>query len=244
MTLFDEPSRKPLPEPEFGDVSRAAARGLMAMVPFGNVASELWALLGPPVSQRRDRWLEDLERRLHELEGKIDGFRFDDLGQNEQFVSATLQATQSALRTHQEEKLEALRNAVLNVATGRSPDEDQQTMFLSYIDELSPWHIRLLLFLQNPQKLIATSTQQPGAFGANGVRVAGSISQYLEEVYPELRGKRDFYDQIMRDLRSRGLINSSADVLYTMMTASPSGIFAKRTTETADRFLRFITAPI
>jgi hypothetical protein len=30
------------------------------MVPFGNVVSELWELLGPPVAQRRDAWLEGL----------------------------------------------------------------------------------------------------------------------------------------------------------------------------------------
>lgn len=206
------------------------------MVPFGNVASELWALLGPPVSQRRDAWLEDLARRLHDLEGKIEGFRFDDLGQNEQFVSATLQATQSALRTHQKEKLEALRNALLNIAIERSPDEDEQTMFLGYIDELSTWHIRLLVFLQNPLKLVNERKGRTEYY-------MGSISQPLEEVYPELRGKREFYDQIMRDLRSRGFINSSADVLHTTMTASTSGMFAKRTTETADRFLSFITSP-
>ena len=49
-------------------------------------------------------------------------------------MSVVLQATQAALRTHQAEKLEALRNAVLNVAAGKGPSDDMQMVFLSFID--------------------------------------------------------------------------------------------------------------
>ena len=54
------------------------------MIPLvGGVGAELVGLLSSPVAQRRDAWLESLERRLHDLEGRVVGFRFDDLGQNE-----------------------------------------------------------------------------------------------------------------------------------------------------------------
>lgn len=125
------------------------------MVPFGNVASELWALLGPPISKRRDAWLSDLARRLHDLEGQVEGFRFDDLGQNEQFVSATLQATQAVLKTEQAIKLDALRNAVINVALGKEPDADRQTIFLSLVDRFTALHIILLRFFDDPDRYCA-----------------------------------------------------------------------------------------
>ena len=199
------------------------------MIPLaGGVASELLALLSSPVAQRRDDWFEDLQRRLLELEGQVEGFRFEDLGSNEQFVSAALQATQAALRTHRKEKLEALRNAVLNIAIGHSPDQDQAAMFLAYVEELSPWHLRLLVFFQEPAR-------------PAGQVNAGSIGQLLEQVIPDLRGKREFYSQITRDLRTRGLLNSDETMLYTTMT--PSGVFATRTTEIANRFLKFIESP-
>jgi len=120
------------------------------MVPFGSVASELWALLGPPVVQRRDDWLIDLERRLRELEGQVKGFRFDDLGQNQQFVSAALVATQAALRTHQQEKLSALKNAVANVALGNEQDADRQQQFLALVDRFTATHLVLLHFFKDP----------------------------------------------------------------------------------------------
>jgi hypothetical protein len=59
-------------------------------------------------------------------------------------------------------------------------------------------------------------------------------------VYPELHGRRDFYDQIVVDLFSRGLLNSSGFLHSTM---SAQGMIAKRTTALADSFLDFIAAP-
>jgi hypothetical protein len=94
VAIFDEPCRQPLPQPTFEDVKQSVGKGLASMIPFvGGAGSELIGLLSSPVAQRRDDWFEDLARRLHDLEGRVAGFKFDDLANNEQFVSATLQAT-------------------------------------------------------------------------------------------------------------------------------------------------------
>ena len=91
--LFDEPSRQPLPKtPAFDDVIHAAKKGVFSLIPW----RELFELLTSPLAQRRNDWLEDLQRRLRELEKKVTGLKFDDLSGNEQFVSVTLQATQAA----------------------------------------------------------------------------------------------------------------------------------------------------
>ena len=56
-------------------------------------------------------------------------------------VYVAVKAAISAIRTHQ--KLKALRNAVLNIAIGRTPDEDEQAVFPWYIGSLSTWHLRI-----------------------------------------------------------------------------------------------------
>ena len=113
MAILNEPSRESLPQPAFEDVAHAGRKGLVSMIPLvGGLGSELVGLLSSPVALRRDAWLEDLERRLRDLESKVAGFRLEDLAQNDQFVSATLVATQGALKTHQKEKLDAFKNAV------------------------------------------------------------------------------------------------------------------------------------
>lgn len=197
-TLFDEASRRELPsQPEIDDVRISAIKvGLGAIPVFGNALSESLALvLIGPLNRRRDEWFADLARRLRDLECKVDGFRFEDLANNEEFVSATLQATQGALRTHSAEKLEALRNAVLNVAANRDFSEEQQEIFLSLADSLQPVHLRILNFMDEPKGKLASVTL-PNVLEAIRTHVPGAINFGL-----------DCIRTLLEDLRRAGLTN-------------------------------------
>jgi hypothetical protein len=61
-----------------------------------------------------------------------------------------MQATQAVLKTHQREKIEALRNAVVNVALGKEPDADRQQQFVAMIDRFGLTHLSLLRFFRDP----------------------------------------------------------------------------------------------
>lgn len=224
------------PKPSGGDVAHTIVRaGLSAIPVIGGPAAELFsALIVPPLTKRRDEWVQSIVDGLKTLEEKIEGFSLDFLQNNETFVTAVMHATHAAIRNHQKEKLEALRNAVLNVASGNAPDEDLQLMFLNFIDTLTPWHLRVCRFFQNPR-----------AYGnAKGVTYPnwsmGSPSTVLEHTFSELRGQRAFYDQIVKDLFARGLVGIES--LHVTMTES--GMFEKRTTEMGDQFIAFISSPL
>ena len=227
-----------LPKPTALDHAHLLVKAALSALPIaGGPAAELFAtIIAPPLARRRDAWLRGLADGIDALREKIAGFDAGSLANNEEFVSVALQASRAAIQTHQTEKLEALRNAVLNVAAGRAPAEDEQMMFLGYVETLTAWHLRMLKFFESPM----------GMATARGARtdysIVGSLSQPLHDVYPDLRDRRDFYDQITRDLASRGFLNSSPDILHTMMTGS--GMNAKHTTEIADRFLAFIASPL
>ena len=90
----------------------------------------------PDFEDVKHPWPGDLESRLRELEEHVKGFRFDNLGQNPEFVSVTLQATQAALQTHLKGKREALRNALLNAALCKGPDPNRQQQFLVLVDPM------------------------------------------------------------------------------------------------------------
>ena len=234
--MNDDQSQQ-LPQAEAGDQIHLAVKAALSAIPVaGGPAAELFAaVIAPPLARRRDRWLQSLADALAELQEKVEGFSVERLAEREEFISAALQASRAAVETHQKEKLEALRDAVLNIALGHSPDEDQQAIFLGYIANLTGWHIRILRFLQAPQQVAAGSGIRIGP------TIAGALAPILEQCFPDLHGRRDFYGQIVRDLNNRGFLNSGDDVLHVMMTAS--GLVAKRTTVLADQFLAFIEAP-
>jgi hypothetical protein len=106
-----------------------------------------------------------------------------------------MQASAAAIRTHQQAKLGALRNAIVNIALGATPDETFQHLLLGFIDQFTEMHFRLLAFAKAPA---------PPA----GHSMAG-LSTVLEDNIPSLRGGANtLYNQLWRDLYSRRLVNT------------------------------------
>ncbi|MEK5238061.1 hypothetical protein NST99_20415 [Paenibacillus sp. FSL L8-0470] len=218
-----------------GDYLHSIAKAGLAAIPIiGGGASELFSLLiAPPLSKRRDAWLIRLAEGIDELRETISEFQIESLIDNEIFVTTVLQATQAALRNHHEEKLTALRNAVLNSAVGIDIDESIQLMFLNLVDSMTPWHLRVLLLFQNPEKWFEDNQRQAPQFSM------GSPKGVLESAFNELNGKRSFYDILVKDLNTQGLLG--IDSLHTMMTGS--GAMAPRTTDFGNLFISYITPP-
>ncbi|MDZ7660937.1 hypothetical protein [Thiohalophilus sp.] len=214
---IEVPSKSP------GDVAHSIAKaGLSAVPVIGGPAAELFQnVVQPPLEKRRGEWMAKVGEKLQELEKN--GLNLEDLKENEQFISAAMYASHLALRTHQEEKIAALRNAVVNIATDQAPEEALQHIFLDFIDSLTEVHLRILKLFQEP-------TPPPNIS-------MGGLSSVLEHNIPEMRNRRDLYDQFWRDLYSRGLVNT--DGLHLTMTGN--GLGQKRTTAMGDSFLRFIS---
>ena len=220
VTVADE-----APKQTKGDVAHALTKaGLSAIPVVGGPAVEIFQLIvQPPLERRRTEWMESVGARLKALEQR--GIDVEALQKNDQFITAVMQASTAALRTHREAKLEALRNAILNIAAGQAPDETIQHLLLSFIDEFSEMHLRLLAFARQPQ---------PPA----GI-TAGGLGHVLEDNIPALKGQRALYDQLWKDLHLRGLINT--ENLHVMMTGG--GLAQRRTTELGEALLNFIAEP-
>lgn len=228
-------ARKKAPKAKAADHAHSAGRAIVGSIPLlGAAATELFnTIIQPPLERRRDEWLEEIAGGLDRLENEVEGFKIEFLVDNEQFLSATLHATQAALRAHQEEKREALRNAVMNSALDISIDDDLQMIFIHTIDAFTPWHLRILKFFRNPSEYFQTTT-------ARKQILAASPAQLLEQAFPELKNRGDFYDQFVKDLSARGLLNIGS--LQVLMTAS--GVYGARTTKMGNQFLDFVASPI
>ena len=154
----ERPDLRP-PERGLGDEAHLAGRALLGQVPFaGPLAAEFFArVLAPPLDRRRQEWMESVAAAVNQLHDRIDGLSVDRLAENESFTTALLHASQAAVRTHDQEKRSALRNAVLNAALPSAPDDELQIIFLNYVDELTPTHLRILRVLDDPEAFLATN---------------------------------------------------------------------------------------
>jgi len=223
-----------LPQDGFGDDLHRGARMLLSCLPAGGAAVELFnRLLAPPIQRRRDAWLNHLADRVakFEQEGRV---KVEDLQQNDEFISTVMQASQAAVRNHQQEKLGALRNAVLNTALGQAPEDSKREMFLGFVDTLTVWHLRVLSFLSAPGA--GTDVQKVNMDLTTGHHAA--VIAALQNAFPDLREEGEFVQKIVGDLDREGLI------LGDVTLRTVRGLEGMRNlTNLGDEFLRFISEP-
>jgi hypothetical protein len=217
------------PKKSAGDVAYGIAKAAAGVVhPAAGAAAELVGMLfGPPIEKRREKWLNELADAVREVQKQVANPE-----SNEEWVTVALRATEIAMRTHQQEKIAALKNAVINSALSNNLGETIHQILLNYIEVLTPWHLTILHYCNDPEKW----RQQHGLPHAN--ITFGSAATMLESSIPELSGRRPFYDLLISDLSQRGLL-TSGDWSHTTM--SLQGIVASRTTDLGREFLAFIS---
>lgn len=228
------------PKPDGGDTKHTLVKAGLSAIPIvGGPASELFSkVITPSIEIRRDEWIESIAEALKTLEEKVEGFRIENLCENELFVSTVMQATQAAIRNHQKVKLEALKNAVLNAALPSAPKEDLQLMFLNFVDSLTSWHLRMLKLL-NDYEVKRSSSRSKGKRLEFIAKSKEKPVITTQKALPDLGENQIFYDQVLKDLNIRGLLEirmgEGANFLQKIVYSQP--------TNWGKQFLAFISSP-
>lgn len=198
-----------------------ATKTALGSVPvLGNLYSSVVdAVKSECLAKRYRKWVETVENRLLSLETTI-----EDLGQNDLFVSALLKASELAMKTSREEKINFLANAVVN-SLNPSMDEEKLIVFLDLLDKYTVSHIKIIYFFHNPKSFEGIDSYEHSM---------GSPSTPLFHIYPELNN--DLFKKIYKDLYVDGMITLE----NINITMTGSGMISKRTTPIGDDFLKFI----
>ena len=214
------------------EISYAIAKAGLASIPLaGAITSELLQLIvTPPLEKRRTKWMEQIGQRLKTLE-ENESVNLNELQENELFIDVVLQCSQEVIKTSEKEKIGYFQNAILNTAIGENPELAEIQIFLKFISDFTVWHIKILKLFDDPTEWFENNNKPVPSFMSAG------LSSILDIAYPELKGRRQFYDLIWDDLERAGLHKTSG--LHTMMTGS--GLMASRTTDFGKKFLNFIT---
>ncbi|EAQ98770.1 hypothetical protein [Congregibacter litoralis] len=175
--------------------------------------------------------MQDVAAELQRL-AQSDQISLQSLLEHEEFIDVLIEATQIVLRTSVTEKKAALKNAVINSALPNPPEASLQNIYLRFVDDLTSWHLRVLSLFHDPRQWFMDHGRKSPEF-----TMTSSLGALLEKAFPELAGRREFYDFISKDLYLKGLL--STDGLHTMMTAS--GTYESRSTDLGKGLIRFIS---
>jgi hypothetical protein len=152
------------------------------------VVGFLDSFIAPPATERMRNFLENLVGELEEVKSKNELVNFE----NPVFQTTFMQACQIAVRTHKEQKLEALRNIVINSSIPQAVEDDILAMFLNWIDGFTALHISTLKHLHY------LNSYAPGQ---------------LDTYFPMLEENAAIYNQVLKDLADKGLINLIEDYI-------------------------------
>lgn len=213
-------------------------KAAISFIPFagGPAAEVLAAIISPVIERRKTAWLESIAQGLHDLSKRVAELTPEQLAHDEAFATAFFHASLVAMRTHQREKLDALRNALLNVAVGTAPDESLQLMFLDALDALTPWHLILLDCVADPTGWAARH-HYPLAPGWTP-----DAAVIFEAVFRDKMPAKGFHAQLLQDLYNRGLAANNINPRGQLFPHSEEDVIP-HVTDLGRRFLSFVAAP-
>ncbi len=221
---------EPLPsQSDLSQVAEAVARAALSAIPFaGGAAVELLQFVANRGrAARMQRWIEEVSSELGRL-----GVEFESLATSDGFLDAIGPATRAAVETASTEKIEALRNAVVNAATAPDYDADRHAILLDIVVRLTPTHIKLLKLFDDPQAWYDKAGRPVPQ------TLLGGQHLVVRDAYPELANEETLLERVTGDLERERL---SSIALKTMM--SSQGVLSGRTMPLGKELLGFIAAP-
>lgn len=221
------------PKQTTGDSARNLVRAVLSPIAGADeLLSYIWK---QPFDKRLEIWRVAVADALRQLESRqeIDLSR---IHLNEDFISVFIQASAIAVRSHQAEKIDALKNAVVNAALPGQTKVDFYFVFVRYVDELSPVHMKLLSFSIQEETTLKS------------LKSYSEFYNLFNDKYPKALS-RDEFKMICGDLEVRGLLRISQDIdnfkdIYhadTMLLAETNDNLPRIiVTDIAKEFIKFI----
>jgi hypothetical protein len=142
------------PEPGPADGIHALIKFFVSLPPgVGGGLATIYDLAVPtPISKRRDAWIRSLGTAVDTLIKKSNDRTLETLIEDPEFVSFILEASHIAIKNHQEEKLTALQNALVNFYS--EPIYDKKISIISIIDSITSTHLLILNFINDQSEIL------------------------------------------------------------------------------------------
>lgn len=205
------------------DVIKSAAETTLEQIPYvGVFYAAVNKVKDGAYKRRLETWQELVGQRLADLEAAT----FDTLGDNEDFASVLVTATELAAKSNKT-KMECLANAVKYVATNKV-EEEYIIVFLNCIERYTIKHLEALLYFQQAQSFRKEKSCMDMLI--NRIEKQPYFSQY----YPEMDD--NLAKSIIDDLRNDGLY-SDEGMMSKKLTDSET--LTPHATNLGKRFIDF-----
>lgn len=151
--------------------------------------------------ERIEKWANEIKNAIINLSEKFSQFELKNLEKNDEFISILIHAHQLSVKNFQKEKLDYLKNMVINTPLFKY-SFDYKIIFLRYIDELTLTHISILRILIEHENILSI----PNTF-----EILLNQTVKLDSRYQDM--DKHLFKNILVELEQKGLIRISPDYL-------------------------------
>jgi hypothetical protein len=196
------------------------------------IAVVLGLVMGYGYNKRMEQWRDAVAEAITDLQERMDKpLDLNALAEDPDFLDTLVAATRAAQGTSREEKLRALKNAVANSLLPSAPDDDLRLRFIRIVDEMTPAHMLVLRFLDDPRGWYDehSEVETPNI-------MAGGKSSIIDPAFPTIH--KEHMTRLLGDLSRWELASANYN---TVMTAA--GVWASSTSDLGKRLLAYINTP-
>lgn len=199
----NNPDPRTLLKPTKGDAVHSGIHGTLSSIPLvGGALSTVFSFgVKSPLTARRDNFIISLDDRLKKLEkeGKVS---LESLLIDDEFLDIAAQSIPIVIQNSSPEKINALRNAIINTALQIEIDKDSKFLYLNFINELTQTQIKILKIFINPDEHIEKLFQ-------NGTKNSQDmiIINVVKDLQKLLNIDKTIYDISLKRLEIDGLID-------------------------------------
>lgn len=199
MTSLKVPKKAP------SDIAYSVGKAILNLIPGGGAVAEIFsAFISSPIESRRDIWMQELVNAFERLETQQEGI-IQKLLNDEEFKTLLINASIYASKTHLAEKINRLKNALLNSIN--SPFSfDIQQIYLQFIDELTPSHVMILKFIDRNENYLQYANEYEKVYS-----IMKKMSDDISEQF-FLNVEITSFRFLVTDLESKGLLFISSEM--------------------------------
>lgn len=172
--------------------------------------------------KRLINWLKSITEKTNEI--------IEEINSNPLSYDCFIALTEIAIKNHEKERIEHLKNALFNLLSVDRPEDLSIKIIINDLQNLTLCHLKLLILFDDPSKWFEDhNIKRPDV-------ITSSPKLILDIAYPEIKDfnicKRIWKDLYDKDLVSINLLNG---------LVSENGLFVSRTTQLGKELIRFIT---
>jgi hypothetical protein len=217
------------------ELATTAIRAAVDAIPI--VGGSLSTLIEQMIPEWRFKRLLTFVAELSvDIEACKDRIRLDYLSK-EQFGFLFEQTFRAVLENYQVEKLEALRNILVNSMVSSDVNQEMKEYMLGLVGRLGSLHMRFVSLLEDPPDYYRSHEVEDNS----SQLVGGSIMQELRKCFMTMTD--DTIRAVWNDLYNYALVNTEARNLGAMISARGSRALEGRLTEFGRIFVRFVRSP-